>query len=218
MRTTRPSPTPAKSLAALLLAFFALLAVPTAQSIAAPEPAAIPSRWEFDIEPGDLRVVTYDIEGVGTRTFYYWTYTVTNNTGEDRPLTPAFELFTDDGSRAKLARSGRDVPRQVTEKILDRIGNPLLLDEVDVQTGLLLQGPENAREGLVVWPLDRFRVDDVVIFAKGFSGETERIARPDTGERYVLRKSLMLRHQVDGTVDPTSTRPLTRTVERWILR
>ena len=198
-------------------AVFLVLSASTGAS-AAPEPDAVPSRWEFDVVPGDLRAITLSIPGEGERAFYYWSYEVTNNTGQDRPLTPAFELYTRDGSKGELMRSGRDVPRQATEKIMRKLDDPFLMDEVEVQTGLLLQGPANAREGLVVWPAERFNVDEVVIYAKGFSGETKAITRPDTGAREVLRKTLMLRHQVDGTLDPMSTRPLSRTVERWILR
>lgn len=208
----------------LVIAFFAsvvpilaVLAI-TSPSLSAPEPDAVPSRWEFNVQPGPLKAISVRIPGKGRRAFFYWTYKVTNNTGEDRPLTPAFELFTQDGTKGETRRSGRNVPREATEQIMNKIANPLLLDEVEIQTGLLLQGPENAREGLVVWPAERLKVDDVVIFAKGFSGETKSVTRPDTGERRVLRKTLMLRHQVDGTLDPTSTRPLNRTVERWILR
>jgi len=186
--------------------------------LAAPEPEAVPSRWEFDLEPGKLRVLTVDIPGQGLRAFYYWTYKVTNTTGEDRPFNPAFELYTEDGTKSVLIRSGRDVPRQATEKILEKIDNDLLLDEVDIQSGLLLQGREHAREGLVVWPVESFKVDEVVIFAEGFSGESRSVTRPDNGERVVLRKTLMLRHIVEGTLDSSSPRPLKRTTERWILR
>ena len=70
----------------------------------------------------------------------------------------------------------------------------------------------------MVWPLEAFRADEVVIYVEGFSGESRSVTRPDTGERVVLRKTLMLRHQVDGTIETASPRPITRSVERWILR
>lgn len=203
---------------AVAIAAIAPAFVLSPNALAAPEPEAVPSRWEFSIEPGNLRAISLDVPGQGVRSFYYWTYKVTNNTGSDRPLNPAFELTVEDGTTARTYRSGRNVPREATEMILRKINNPYLLDEVEVQNGLLLQGRENAREGLVVWPLEAFRADEVVIYVEGFSGESRSVTRPDTGERVVLRKTLMLRHQVDGTIETASPRPITRSVERWILR
>jgi len=207
------------ALAALVLGFTFVSSAPMIPAaVAAPEPEAVPSRWEFDLEAGKLRVISVNIPNEGQRSFYYWTYKVTNTTGEDLPFNPAFELYTEDGTKSELVRSGRDVPREATETILEKIDNDLLLDEVDIQSGLLLQGRENAREGLVVWPVESYKIDEVVIYAEGFSGESRSVTRPDNGERVVLRKTLMLRHSVEGTLDSTSPRPLRRTVERWILR
>mgnify|MGYP006267818355 CR=1 FL=1 len=179
-----------------------------------PQPDPLPRRWEFDVEPGSLRVASVDVPGEGPSAFYYMTYKVTNNTGEDRFLAPLFELATDDGD---IVRSGLGVPRVVSEELLARQRNELLLDEISAQ-GMLLQGRENAREALVVWRADDLDVDEVVVYAAGFSGETETIRRPDTGEEVVLRKTLMLRHAVPGELNPRSRRPLERTMERWILR
>jgi len=198
-------------------AFFAAIST-TSTAFAAPEPEAVPSRWEFSVEPGDLRVISLNIPDRGRRAFYYWTYKVTNNTGEDRPFNPAFELYTEDSTKSTILRSGRNVPRAATEQILKKIDNSLLMDEIEVQTGKLLQGREHAREGLVVWPVESFKSDEVVIYAEGFSGEARSVTRPDNGERIVLRKTLMLRHIVEGNVNPASPRPIRRTVERWILR
>ena len=202
----------------LLLRLFVLVVACLAAGLhtpafAAPEPEPIPRRWQFRVEAGDLRVAAVDTEQ-GPRNFLYMTFKVTNTSGEDRDFAPSFELATDSG---RVVRSGRNVPREVVRTLLERAGNPLLTDEIGVQ-GRLLQGPENAREGLVIWPADELQASEYTVFLAGFSGETKAVARPDTGESVVLRKTLMLRHNGTGRLDATSGKPLPRVQERWILR
>lgn len=181
---------------------------------AAPEPDAVPRRWELRLNAGDLRVATVDVPGVGPRLYLYMTYKVVNNSGEDRDFAPWFELATDTG---QIARAGRNVPASVVQHLLKTIDNAFLQDEWSVQ-GRLLQGEENAREAIVVWEAPDVQASEYTVFAMGFSGETKSVARPDTGEEVVLRKSLMLVHRGTGRLDPTIVRPLARTQERWILR
>lgn len=203
------------TMAALVLAGAIGVVLPAAPASAAPEPAAIPTRWEFTLDPGPLRVMTVDI-GNGPQAYYYLTYKVTNHSGEDRFFTPTFEIYTDDGT---LMRSGRDVPQEVTDYILRRLGNALLLDEIGIQD-TLLQGRENAREGLVVWPVRETDIDEIKIFANGFSGETKTIERPDNGKPITLRKTMMLVHRVPGHVNTNTSRPIPRleNASRWIMR
>lgn len=183
-------------------------------ALAVPEPSPVPRRWEFRIEPGPLRLTTVEVPGEGIMPFWYFTFKVTNNTGEDRFFAPSFQLSLDNG---EVILSGRDVPRAVTDTILARINEPLLIDEIAIQ-GTLLQGPENAKEGLVIFRADDLRVDVLRLFAAGFSGETHRYTRPDTGEEVTLRKQLMLTHQLPGEADPKSDNPIRRVGQRWILR
>lgn len=183
-------------------------------SVGAPLPDPVPRKWELRFEPGELRTAVVSLPDAGPTAFYYMTYYVENNTGDDLYFAPRFELVTDAG---EVMRSGREVPREAVDKILAILDEPLLLDEIRVQ-GNLLQGPENAREALVVWPVGSLDVDEVSVYAAGFSGENEIVQRPDTGETVVLRKTKMLRHLVPGTLNPRRESPLRRTVERWILR
>jgi hypothetical protein len=208
-----------------LLTVLGCIALPafwaTPQALAAPQPDPIPRRWELQIEPGPLRVATVEVPGADNRTFFYFTYKVTNLSGGNRAganqdpyLAPVFELYTDDG---EIIRSGRGVPAPVVTELLNRLENPLLQNEIKIQ-GTIKPGKQHAREGLVVWPANSMKVDEVVIFAAGFSGETKAVVRPDTGQTVVLRKTLMIRHRVPGELDPTSSAPLRRSVQRWILR
>lgn len=190
------------------------LVFPVSTARAAPEPEPVPRRWELSIIPGDLRVTSVELPGQGPRAFFYFTYSVTNTSGEDRNFAPSFELATD---RGEVLRSGRGVPHQAVEGIRMRLKDPEIRDEITIQ-GMLLQGPENAREGVVVWPAMDLKADEYTIFAAGFSGETKAVARPDTGETVILRKTLMLRHSAPGQLDPNSGQSVERVATRWILR
>lgn len=198
--------------AVLALGVLGLEAMPVAS--AAPQPSPIPRRWELRVEVSPLRVANVEVANIGPRPFYYLTFKATNLSGQDLYLSPMFELATDQGD---VIRSARDVPGEVYSTLLGRIQNAFLVSEVDVQ-GTIGQGADQAREGLVVWPADDLTVDEVAVYAAGFSGETQTVVRPDNGETVVLRKTLVLRHVVPGEIDPSISPALDRTEQRWILR
>jgi len=184
----------------------------------APEPDPIPRRWQLDVEPGSLRVAVVDVADVGPRTYFFMTYKVTNASGGDLLLAPAMELATDEG---EVLRAGRDVPAAVTREILGRLESPFLQDQTSI-VGIILQGEENAREGLAIWPANDLDLSEVTVFAAGFSGETAPVEfkDPETGKpsRVLLRKSLMLRYQTMGELKPNSSNPLTLAESRWVMR
>ncbi len=208
------------TIAALGALSAAVLTAP-APALAAPEPSAVPTRWELDIEPGPLRIATIPVEGEGTRSFLYMTYKVVNNSGQDLYFAPTFELTTDAGT---AVRNGEQVPQKVTEMLLTRVADPFIQDQIAI-IGTLSQGEENARDGLVVWPLDNLLVDEITVYCNGFSGELRRVAVPDAPagpdgkpQEVILRKTLMLVHSTPGELAGKGNQPLDRTVTRWILR
>ncbi len=185
----------------------------SASALAAPEPDPVPRRWELDAKMGPLRVVTMSVNG-SPRAFYYMTYRVTNNSGEDLLFAPAFHLATDQG---ELLRSGRGVPLAVTDALIESQQNPLLEDQISI-IDQLPQGPENAVQGLVAWPANDFDIDELTVYVAGLSGETKTVARPDNGEPVILRKTMMIRYPVPGTLEGRGSRPLKPNQQRWILR
>lgn len=183
-----------------------------------PEPDPVPRRWQMDLEPGPLRFTTLEVPGRGVRSYFYMTYKVMNTSGNDLLLAPAFDLAND---RGVVIRSGRDVPSEVTQTLLTHLDNPFLEDQIGI-LGILQQGPENAKEGLVVWPAQDLKGDEIVVYASGFSGESRNIEAPDarTGEmrRFNLRKTLMLRYRVPGEIYQRGSEPFDLVERRWILR
>lgn len=183
-----------------------------------PEPDPVPRRWQLDVTMGPLRTTTLTLADGSVKAFAYLTYKVTNNTGQDLLFAPSFEMSTDEGS---LSRAGRDVPAEATRTILTSLQNPFLQDQIGV-VGPLLQGEENAREGLAVWALPDVTVADLTVYAAGLSGETRplEVKDPSTGEitRVLLRKTLMTTYTASGEIAPASGAEIARTGQRWVLR
>ncbi|MEX2219402.1 MAG: hypothetical protein WD749_11680 [Phycisphaerales bacterium] len=187
----------------LLLGGVALVfAGASAPVMAAPEPSPVPKRWEVEFQPGPLRMAVVNVPDAGPRAFVYLTYKVTNNGAHDLLFAPTFELACDD--MGGTLRSGRDVPVAVTRAILERLSNPLLEDQISI-VGTILRGPENAKEGLAVWPLPQMRMAEMTVYAGGFSGETTTLELPGADgqpEKKILRKTHMLRYRLPGEIDP----------------
>jgi hypothetical protein len=194
-----------------------LIGSATPMAVAAPEPDPVPRRWQLTVTPGPLRVTRVEHDGQ-SRLYYYMTYKVVNTSDTDLLFTPSFEMANDEG---ELKRSGRDVPAAVTAKILELLENPLLDDQINI-VGTLLQGEENAKEGLVVWPVNTPHVRAIEVFGNGFSGETRTIDAYDPQtkgkKRVTLRKTLMLRYQPLGETKPTGAENLPVIEQRWIMR
>lgn len=180
----------------------------------APEPDPVPRRWQLEIDPGPLRLATVDVPTIGPRSYYYLTYTVTNNSGEDLLFAPAFELATDQ----EVLRSGRSVPLEVTRELQSRVQNPLVQDQISI-IGQLLQGKESAKDGIVIWPADNLSPGELAVYAAGFSGETAKVQGPDTKQTVILRKTLMLRYRVPGELTGRAGQALELAEPaRWIMR
>ena len=183
-----------------------------------PEPDPLPQRWELDLIVGPLRVITLDVEGEGRQPFFYMTYRVTNNSGEDLQFAPIFEIGNENGD---VVRAGTDVPRSVRQGLLRLLDNPLLEDQIQI-IGKILQGRENAKDGLVIWRAPSLTTDELAVYASGFSGETQQVEfrNPDTGESETMtfRKTYMVRYTTPGTLVGQGSTPLEVIGERWIMR
>lgn len=180
----------------------------------APEPDPVPRRWELQVEPGDMRVVSVDVPGAGPRKFFYMTYHVVNNSGQDVLLAPSFELSDGEGH---VARSGRDVPQAAIQSITAATQNSLVQDQVSI-IGELRQGEENAKDGLVIWSAENLKPQQVTVYAAGFSGETKTVASPDGKEKFVLRKTLRIEYNAPGDLTGSAPIILGVAAKSWIMR
>jgi hypothetical protein len=197
---------------------FALAVVPllallivVGAAVAYPKPAAVPYRWELTFDPGELRLYTDPTSGAH---YWFFTYTVTNRTGKDQLWAPSFVLFTDTGD---VVPAGREVSTQVTEDLLKLLNNKFLEDQNQI-IGDILQGRENAKEGLVIWPANNLQVNEMSVFIAGISGETARVKNPVSGAEVILRKTLQRNYLVPGDAARRGTTPVDLVDETWILR
>jgi hypothetical protein len=190
-----------------------VLAAAATSGVAAayPRPSAVPPRWEFEFEVGDLRLYADPADG---ERYWYFTYTVTNRTGRDRTWAPRFTLFTDAG---EIVASGRNVPGRVTSDVLALLGNKLLETQNEV-IGEIHHGREHAKEGLVIWPAGSVEVNELTIFVAGISGETATVTHPITGDRVVLHKTLQRDYLIPGEALPRGSRPIELIQEQWVMR
>ena len=179
-----------------------------------PEPKVITEAWEFEIEFGTPCVTP--VRTIDGQIKYYWylPYTVTNNTGEDRLYVPKFEILTNQGH---LISAGRKVDPGVFDKIKVEQSNDLLESPVQV-IGRLLQGEDNARDSVAIWAAPTKDVDRMWVFIAGLSGETATVQHPETNEKIVLRKTLMLEIQTPGTLASLSKKPVEIISKKWIMR
>lgn len=195
-------------------------------SAMAPEPDPIPRRWELELEVGPLRAITLLADDRGNMDpsddiyadYMYMTYRVTNYTGRDLFFAPTFTLTNDAG---EILRSGQDVAANVTLRLLQALDQPFLQSEFEV-LGVLHQGPENARDALVVWPLHDRTIDQATVYAAGFSGEAKqfRVMDPSSGEfrTETLRKTFMMRFAIPGEIDPSQPYPFDVVERKWVMR
>lgn len=193
------------------------LGAPVSTATAAPEPAPVATEWEFTFENGPLRLAWVQGEDGISKPYFYLTYRITNHWGGVKLFSPDVSLMADN---ANLRRSGRGVSAAVTEEIMGRLDNPLLESPSYIVSNVL-EGPEHARDGIVIWPAEDLQADEITIFFAGLSGEQQSyIVGRDTQNpvRYNLRKTLMLRYSTPGELAQQGDDPFELAEKRWVMR
>lgn len=188
-----------------------------APALAAPEPDPVPTRWEFEFEPDPLRIAIVDLPDIGPTPFFYLTYRVINFWGGDLLFAPDAKLKTDEG---EVLTAGRNVPAAAVADIMGRLNNPLLRDQFEI-VGIVPEGPENALDGVAIWPATDLDVDEIRVFVAGLSGESKAYVVDRGGEdpqRFTLRKTRMLRYETPGVIGYRDNQRLEPVETRWIMR
>lgn len=181
---------------------------------AAPEPSIVPRAWEFDFTFQAPRPIAIrDIDGQ-YHWFWYMTYKVVNNSGTEQMFIPEFTIATDTG---KIIAAGSKLPSSLFPAIKAKLQNPLLLSPVDV-VGRLLQGEDNARESVAVWPAFEDDVDAISVFVGGLSGETIALPHPLTGDPVLLRKTMKVDYAMPGSSGTPQVQPMLMRSSEWVMR
>jgi len=215
----------------LATAFAIAVAMSAGTALTVPKPAEIPRHWQIDATFGELLPIQVKLPSESLpRTFWYIRYKVTNNTGQDRVFIPEFILYTDTG---QVIRAGEKVPAEVFHAIKELYGDPLLLDAASV-AGKLLQGADNAKEGVAVWTDFDPQAASFDVFVSGLSGETMELELPRPvrtvetdafGNRIevvktkiLLAKTLQRHYVVPGEASTRATMGVKFTDEEWVMR
>jgi len=216
---------------ATIAALFAFLIAGGAWATAAPKPAEIPTYWQLDIDYEAPRPICIQVPGEPEpRIFWYFLYTVTNRTGADRIFVPEFILYTDTG---QVLRAGRKVPPVVFDEIKGLHNAPLLTD-LPGMAGKLLQGEDNAKSGVAIWPDFDPAAGAFEVFVGGLSGETAEVVLPTpikTVEReygqpekevvktkIILSRTLRLHYSIPGEAEARVSTPVPLISKGWIMR
>ena len=179
---------------ALLAALTAgALSLPTHNAKAAPEPSLVPMSWELNFRHGPIERLQVGKDG-RQKTYWFMRYTVINNTGKDILFTPDFQLMTDTG---QVQEAYKDVPNEIVAKIKELYNNALLESPNNI-VGKLLQGEDNARDGVIVFGDVDADTRNFKVFIAGLSGETTEVKNPQTDKTVTLQKTLILEYNVPG--------------------
>ena len=207
------------------IAFIILTVVlaPAALAMGAPKPAAVQPihYWTVDVEYEHLQQKTLRTDS-GVKRFWYIIITVTNNTGRDVDFYPQCEMMTD---TFQILPAGQSVLPSVYEQIKSRYQRAYpFLEVLDTAGSSILQGEDNTRDFLIVWPDFDTKAKGVSLFITGLSNETAVIENPAVTDedgnptRAFLRKTLELDYTFGG--DPTfrSNPKKAFTAQTWIMR
>jgi hypothetical protein len=186
-----------------------------------PKPSPYPITWELKFKHSMPKRIVVNVPGGAPQAYWYMTYTVTNNTGQERTFLPVFEMLTDDG---KVIRSDRSLPYKVFTEIKAREKNKFLEHFTQIG-GEIRLGEDEAKDGVAIWKEPMPEMGTFSIFLTGLSGEAARLkdaegkdVKDPDGQPIILRKTLQLNYFVRGDdvypgLDEVNTRP-----EQWIMR
>ena len=187
-----------------------------------PKPSPYPISWQLKFDHGVPRRVVVDIPGQPVPVAYwYMTYTVTNNTDQERTFLPVFEMMTKDGN---VIRSDKDIPKVVFDAIKKREKKPLLEPWTKVG-GELLLGEDQAKDGVAIWQEPTPRMGKFTIFVSGLSGEhvemkddSGKVMKDKDGNPIILRKTLALQYHIRGDEVYPGEDEVDPQPEQWVMR
>ena len=181
-----------------------------------PEPSVYPISWQLDFKHGTPHRIV-----VNSVAYWYMTYTVTNNTGQEQIWAPRFEMMTSDG---RIIRSDHDIPAEVFDRI-KQIEKIRFLESPTHASGPLHQGPDQAKDSVAIWKEPNPRMGEFKIFAGNLSGEFA-ILKDDQGKEMknadgqpeMVRKTLEMSYAVYGDEFYPEQHEVHSLGEKWVMR
>ncbi|QOV90542.1 hypothetical protein [Humisphaera borealis] len=199
-----------------------------------PEPSFYPVSWELNFRhQTPKRIVARTPGDLSPRAYWYMTYTVSNAGNEAAEFDPVFEMLADNG---KTYRANRAIPNDVFEAIKKKEGIKLLESPKQI-TGIIKPGPEQAKDGVAIWPEPLKEMGTFSIFAAGLSGETvimkkvgaqyvavdpkkaaEELKDVKDEDRLLLRKQYSVTYRILGDDVAPGVDPIEKKGSKWVMR
>lgn len=193
--------------------------------LAAPKPEIVQdfSDWTLDVQFEHPQQVMMKLPGKrAPQRFWYMIITLTNKTKDDVEFYPDGELMTD---TFQLIPAGKRTPKVVFEKIkkLYRDSYPFLelLEETENR---VLQGVDNTRDIVIIWPDFDEKAKGIDLFIAGLSNETVVVNHPTAKDKdgdpvkIYLRKTLQLSYSIGGDAKFRSDATLVYKGKNWVMR
>ena len=202
-----------------------ILAVFANVALAEPKPAVVqrPGQWTLEVRYDQPRQLVMPRAGSTPARFWYIILTVTNRTGQDVDFYPRCELVTD---TFQVVPSGANVPLLAYQRIKERHQSRYpLLESLSSVGNRILQGEDNAKDIVMVWPDFDLRAESFKIFFTGLSNETAVVNHPvavdpTTGQpvQVYLRKTLELDYAFRGDAALRDSVEVVYKDRNWVMR
>ena len=192
-------------------------------ALAAPQPAVVqgPGQWTVQVRFEMPQQMVLMRGGTAAR-YWYTILSLTNRTGQDVDFYPRCELVTD---TFRILPAGMNVPPAVFEQIRERHRSRYpLLESLGGAGNRILEGEDNAKDIVVIWPDFDLRAESFKIFVTGLSNETAVVNHPvkvDVSGRPVqvfLRKTLELDYAFRGDPAMRDSVEVVYKGKDWVMR
>ncbi|MEI8196674.1 MAG: hypothetical protein WCI73_12250 [Phycisphaerae bacterium] len=181
---------------------------------AAPEAPVVPLTWELSFKYQAPERIVLTVPGkTEPQTFWYFRYTVTNNTGKDLLFTPEFQLLTDTGQILTSGKNGANAAYDDIKKLY----KGTLMDSPIQILGKLLQGDDNAKESVAIFTGVETDARIYKFQVSGLSGDTAAVENPLTHEKVVLRKTLVVTYEIPGQAIGIDPQPQIKSTT-WVMK
>jgi len=209
----------------LVFGALTICAIMTYVSFSAPEPAIVPNPgdWTVDVTFSHPQQILLQPDALGTpRRFWYIILTLVNNTNLDIDFYSQCDLMTD---TFEIIPAGRNVSPMVFELLKTRHKSRYpFLEPLQKAGNKILQGEDNAKDIVVIWPDFDAQANNLQVFISGLSNETVAIDHPvekdEMGRpiQVYLRKTLELNYSLRSDPAVRSDSDIAYKGKRWIMR
>ena len=193
-------------------------------AFSAPEPAIVQksSDWTLDVQYEPLTSLAIKRFGQKPQFYWYAILSITNNSKDDVEFYPSFEIATD---TQQIISAEKDVTPAIFEKVKKRYKNKYpLLESTKATSCRVLQGEDNSKDIVIIWPDFDRNAKTVSLYLGGLSNETIAVDHPTEKDqdgkpkKVYLRKTLELTYTIAGDSDYRPNSKVIFKSKQWVMR